>query len=85
MTYIIPDKYPKDLNECLKILENIKYEAYGCPIVFLDYNYTFKYWSVVFRNPVKLKAPEIKESTPEKAVHKMLDYLKEIERKTRKS
>jgi hypothetical protein len=78
MEKIIPDVYPTDLGECLQIFERIKYESYGFPMVFLDYNYAFKCWGVVFRNPVNFSNPDIKEKTPLEACYKMLDFLKGI-------
>lgn len=77
---MIPEN-PETLEESLKIFETISYKANGFPIVFLDYNYRFNYWQVVFRNPVNFKNPDIKEDTPLKAVHKMLDFLRELQRK----
>lgn len=73
---MIPENNPRTLEESLNIFENIRYKSYGFGIVFLDYNYTFNYWSMSFRNPVNFKNPEIKEDTPLKAVHKMLDFLR---------
>lgn len=77
---MIPEN-PETLEESLKIFETIRYKSYGFDMVFLDYNYTFNYWGVVFRNPVNFKNPDIKEDTPLKAVHKMLDFLRELQRK----
>lgn len=75
---MLPEVYPDDLNECLKIFERIRYESSGFPMVFLYYNYSFRYWSVVFRNPINFNNPEIKEKTPIEAVYKMLDFLKTL-------
>jgi hypothetical protein len=75
---IIPEVYPDNLEECLKIFEGIKYKSYGFPIVWLHYDYSFKHWSVFFRNPANFDNPDIQEDTPLKAVHKMFDFLKEI-------
>jgi hypothetical protein len=75
----IPEVYPETLEESLKIFEKIKYNSYGFPLVFLDYDYTFKSWSVVFRNPANFKNPDIKAKTPLEAVHQMFDYLKTIQ------
>jgi len=76
---ILPENNPKTLEESLKIFESIKYKSYGFPIVFLDYNYAFKHWSMAFRNSVNFDNPEIEEQTPLKAVHKMLDYLRTLQ------
>jgi len=75
---MIPSTNPDSLEESLKIFENIRYKSSGFPIVWLDYNYTFKHWGMAFRNSVNFSNPEIKEDTPLKAVHKMLDFLREI-------
>lgn len=77
---ILPPKgeYPNTLEDCLVIFEGLKYESMGFPIVFLYYNYTFKCWSMSFRNPSNFSDPNIKTKTPLEAVHKMLDYLNEI-------
>lgn len=73
---MIPENNPKTLEESLAIFETIRYESWGCGVVFLDYNYNFGYWSVSFRNPANFENPKIKEDTPLKAVHKMLDFLR---------
>ena len=70
----LKDGYP-DLEGSLLILAGGKYKSYGFPIVFLDYNYTFGWWSVSFRNPANFSNPEIKAQTPTLAVHEMLDFL----------
>ena len=75
---VLPTVYPHDLQECLQIFENIRYKSYGFGLVFLDYNYTFKYWSMSFRNPVNFSDPSIEAKTPIEAVHKMLDFLKTL-------
>lgn len=75
----LPDTYPTDLEGCMIIFEKIKYASYGFPIVFLDYNYTFKCWSVCFRNPANFNNPEIKEKSPIEACYRMFDFLKTIE------
>jgi len=73
---IIPDIYPTDLEECLVLFERIKYDSFGFPLVFLDYDYTFKSWCVCFRNPANFTNPDIKEKTPLDACHRMFDFLK---------
>ena len=78
---LLPDVYPDDLQECLQIFEKIRYKSYGFPIVWLDYNYTFKHWSMAFRNAANFSNPNIKAKTPIEAAHQMLDFLKELKRK----
>lgn len=78
---MVPTENPTDLAECLKILETIKYESFGFPMVFLAYNYTFGYWDVGFRNAKNFENPEIKGETPLGAAHQMLDFLRDIETK----
>jgi hypothetical protein len=78
---LLPTVYPTDLQESLQIFENIRYKSYGFGMVFLDYNYTFKYWSVAFRNAANFTNPDIKAETPIEAVHQMLDFLKKLKPK----
>ena len=78
---LLPTVYPTDLQESLQIFENIRYKSYGGPIVWLYYNYTFKYWSMAFRNAVNFTDPDIKAETPIEAVHQMLDFLKTLKPK----
>ena len=73
---LLPTVYPTDLNECLKIFEKIRYKSYGFGMVFLDYNYSFGYWSMAFRNPANFDNPNIKAKSPIEAAHAMLDFLK---------
>ena len=68
--------YPK-LETSLSIIAGGKYESHGFPYFFLDYNYQQKSWGVVFRNPKNFSNPGLQESTPTKAVHKMIDFLTE--------
>ncbi len=75
---VIPDVYPTDLDECLKILPKIKYRSFGFPLVFLCYDYTFAGWSIVFRNPVDFNNPDIKAKEPLEACHKMFDFIKTL-------
>ena len=44
-------------------------------MVFLDYQYHFKFWSMSFRNPANFSDPGIKARTPIEAVHQMMDFL----------
>lgn len=78
---LLPTVYPDDLQECLQIFEKLRYKSYGFPMVWLDYNYTFKCWSMAFRNAANFKNPDIKAKTPIEAVHQMFDFLKEQKRK----
>ncbi len=80
-----PETNPDNLNDCLKIFEEIKYESYGFPVIFLDYDYSFRHWSVSFRNPVNFSNPDIKEDDPLIACHKMLDFLRNIKKENEKS
>lgn len=73
---LLPDVYPDDLQECLQIFEKLRYKSYGFPMVFLDYQYHFKFWSMSFRNPANFSDPNIKARTPIEAVHQMMDFLK---------
>lgn len=76
---VIPEVYPTTTDECLKIFEKIRYESYGFPVLFVDYDYSVtKKWSVAFRNPANFSNPDIREDTPLKACHKMFDFLKTI-------
>lgn len=75
---LLPEKNPDDLQECLQLFEDIKYKNYGLPMFFLDYNYARKCWSVAFRNPGNFINPDIGEKTPLEALHKMLDFLREL-------
>lgn len=78
----IPTKpYSTNLEECLVVFEKIRYKSMGFPMVFLDYNYHFKSWSVCFRNPSTFSNPNIQEKTPLEAVHKMFDFLNEQKHK----
>ena len=81
MKRLLPEKNPTDLQESLQIFESIKYRSSGAPMVFLDYQYSFKYWSMSFRNPVSFSDPNIKGKTPIDAVHKMLDFLRTVQKK----
>lgn len=72
---VISKPYPQDLNECLQVFENINYKSYGFPLIFISYNFTWKYWDVTFRNPSNFSNPNIQGKTPIDAVHKMFDFL----------
>ena len=73
-----PDKNPETLEECLDFFKSIRYECNGAPFFFLDYNYSFKTWDCVFRNPVNFSNPNIGAKTPLEACHKMLDFLRDL-------
>jgi len=73
---ILPTVYPTDLNECLKIFEKIRYKSYGFGVIFLYYNYSFKHWTMAFRNPANFDNPNIKAESPIEAAHAMFDFLK---------
>ena len=64
-----------NLEDCLKQFESIKYKASGYNMVFLDYNYRDKTWSMTFRSPVNFHNPDTNSKTPIKACHKMIDFL----------
>lgn len=61
-----------NLQDILNVLQNVKYESRGCPILLFDYNYLLKVWVIAFRNPIGFNNPEIKEDTPIKAAYEML-------------
>lgn len=73
---VIPDVLPEDLNECMKIFEKIFYNCYGFPMIMMNYNTSFNYWDVGFRNPTNITNPDIKGKDPKDAVHKFLNFLK---------
>lgn len=75
----IPEVYPEDLDECLMLFEKFTYKSHGFPVIWLLYNFHFKYWTMVFRNPVNFKDPGIKAETPKEACYAMLDFLKTME------
>ncbi len=80
-TYI-PLPYPETLEECLKIVERIRYESFGFPYGFLDYDYSLtKTWSLNFRNPVNFSNPDTRDKDPKIACHKMFDFLNELANK----
>lgn len=80
-----PDKNPETLEECLIFLSKIKYQSHGFPMFFLDYNYQFKHWSCVFRNPVNFSNPNIGAKTPIEACHQMIDFLRNLHSQKQKS
>lgn len=59
-----------------KEIELLEYKSHGFPMFFITYDYTFKYWSCCFRNPAEFKNPDIKEDSPQKAVEKMLQFMR---------
>jgi len=75
---IIPEQYPNTVEECLEIYTKIRYESFGFPYFFLDYDYSNQVWAVAFRNPQNFDNPNIKEKTPLVACHKMFDFLKSM-------
>lgn len=72
---LIKDNYPKSLETCLDLLQKIKYNSIGFPMVMLSYNYHFKNWTCVFRNPLDFSNPETKSDTAIGAVYKLLDFI----------
>lgn len=67
--------YPKDVETCLNIISAPSYNSYGFPVLFLDYNYAFKKWSISFRNPVDFENPNTESKTAIEACHRMLDFM----------
>jgi hypothetical protein len=74
----IPDEYPSDLSECLKILEDVKYRSMGFPMVYLVYLYNFKKWECSFRNPIDFDNPKTESDQTIEAIHKMFDFIRII-------
>lgn len=75
---IIPETYPNTVEECLEIYSQLRYESFGFPYFFLDFDYSNKVWGVAFRNPQNFDNPKIEEKTPLEACHKMFDFLKSM-------
>lgn len=74
---ILPEVSPSTLEGCLKIFEKIKYQSYGFPAFFLDFDYKVtKQWSCAFRNPVTFDNPNTSSDEPLEACHKMLDFMR---------
>ena len=73
-------KIEDSLEKALETLKNVKYESYGFPMFFLDWNGTFNCWSCGFRNPANFSNPNIKEDTPLKACNKMIEFLIELKK-----
>ena len=64
-------------DEMLIEIVNYKYEAYGFPFVFLDYNYSFKRWAITWRNPAKFTNSDLTYgSTPNEACKNALEFIK---------
>lgn len=64
-------------DEMLIEIVKYKYESYGFPFVFLDYNQSFKDWSITWRNPVKFNNDDkLKGKTPNEACKNALDFIK---------
>jgi len=77
-TSVIPDVYPDTLEECLKILETIRYKSSGFPMLMLYYNFSFNHWSCAFRNPVNVETPDTKADTMLESIYLMFDFLKTL-------
>ncbi len=75
---IIPKEYPKDLDSCLKILEEVRYECSGYECVSLSYMKTWGSWSVVFRNPRNFSSTNFLSPTPLEACYKEFDFLRSL-------
>lgn len=78
---VIPFPYPDTIEKCLEIIEKVRYESFGFPMFFLDYDYSNlkhsdKKWSCGFRNPCNFENPTIECKTPIQAVHKIFDFLR---------
>lgn len=61
------------------LIEIVKYEydAHGFPYVFLDYNQSFGYWSITWRNPVKFSnLKQARGKTPNVVCKKALKFIK---------
>ena len=62
------------------LIEIVKYdyESYGFPYVFLDYNKSFNYWSITWRNPVKFSnEKQCIGNTPNEACKNALKFIKD--------
>ena len=69
---------PVTLEECLKLLEKIKYNSFGFPMVFIVFDYTVtKKWSINFRNSVNFENPVTDDIDPLKACHKTFKFIRE--------
>ena len=73
---LLKKPYPNTLEECLLILEKIKYKALGFPMAFLTYDYSIKQeWHVAFRNPSNFDNKWDGDKSPIKACHNAFNYL----------
>lgn len=65
-------------DEMLKQIVNYKYESYGFPYCFLDYNYMTLEWCVSWRNPQKFDNGNVPcGKTPNEACVNALNFIKE--------
>lgn len=70
-------KTPETLEECLELLKNVRYKAWGFPMVFLHYDYELNHqWHCTFRNPSNFNNPDTSSETPLEACQKMIEFLK---------
>lgn len=79
----VPEKCPNTLNEALKMLGNVKYVAWGFPMVFIykDQSKLTEGWSVSFRNAARIeKQPDTKSKTPLGACKKMHKFLLKLKK-----
>jgi len=68
----------ENLSDCLKLVEQINYNSFGFPVVFLSFDYTLtQKWSVSFRNPVNFENPDTDDIDPVKSCHKMFEFLRQ--------
>ena len=58
-------------------LTKIKYNSFGFPFVFLSYDFETKKWSCTLRNPKDFQNPNTESDTPNEAVKKLLEFLKQ--------
>lgn len=66
--------YP-NLETTTEILSNGKVSTHGFPMIYIYYEYHYKYWSCIFRNPQKFTNPEIRSQSAKGAAHEMLDFI----------
>jgi len=60
------------------LIEIVKYEydSAGFPYVFLDYNSTFNYWAITWRNPIDFTNDKQNNgATPNEACKRALDFI----------
>lgn len=72
------DKYVPTftLQDILKILESVKYNSIGFPMIFFSYNYSFGVWETCFRNPTDFNI-SFKDKSPLKCAYDMLVWCAE--------